>query len=232
MSTWFTSKAAAVNARGVKPGTRWQRSVIFNWLEGKAGTVDFWDHALPLPLSYTGQERGYISWLVTMRQLLQLLPEIARDSANPDASTRSLTRESCVCTLLQHDNQLTSDQGESSKDDEEEELIPRHPMPPPMPLPTNAAGSSAPPKRARHRTPLSPPPSDQTTRSSGRADRPDCKDLHSRGKPEGHTHMIRVLRTLSISDSLCLHSARAPKISGLSIAKPQPYKEARRSPEW
>jgi hypothetical protein len=117
--------------------------------------------------------------------------------------------------------------GQDGLDQDEEELLPRDPMPPPMP-PSAPPPPQAPPKRAHNKAPL-PPPSDWTTRSSGRSDRPDYKDLHRRGKSGGHTHMIRVLRALSMGDSLGLNGARA---LGLPITDPQSYKEASRSPEW
>ncbi len=62
--------------------------------------------------------------------------------------------------------------------------------------------------------------------------RPNYQDLHTRGKSQGHTHMIRVLHALSIGDTLGLASARASRTLGLPITEPQSYKEARRSPEW
>jgi hypothetical protein len=143
------------------------------------------------------------------------------------------------------DNQFTPGQltpGQDSSDSStEDELIPRNPMPPstlsPAPRGSTAANdtpaessSSKPPKRTYNKAPL-PLPSDRTTRSSRATDRPDYGDLHRRGKSKGH-NMVRVLRALSIGDSLGLCNARASKTLGQSITEPQSYKEARRSPEW
>jgi len=69
---------------------------------------------------------------------------------------------------------------------------------------------------------------DWTTRSFKATNRSNYEDLHRRSKSKDHTHIIRVLRALSIDDNLGLCSVKASKTLNLSIIESQFYKKTRR----
>ncbi len=70
---------------------------------------------------------------------------------------------------------------------------------------------------------------DWTTRSFKATNRSNYEDLHRRSKSKDYTHIICVLRALSIDDNLGLCNVKASKTLSLSIIESQFYKKTRKS---